>query len=61
MRWHIIRSLSRMRKQRVTIRYLSLHECFQIPHDRGICILADHQRSTGMLNEYMTQTNRYSG
>ena len=58
---HVIRPLINMRKHRVSVRGLPLHERFQIVSHRRIRIFAKHQRGTGVSYEDMTHPNRHSG
>jgi len=54
MRRHVIRAFRGMRKHRVPIGYLAIHESFQVAHDSRIGVFANYQRRARVADEYMT-------
>lgn len=56
MRWHVVRSLSRVSKPRIAVRHQIAHESLEIVQHSRICVLIHHQRSTGVTNEQMAQS-----
>ena len=58
VRRHVIGSFSRMRKHRITVRHLALHECLEVTHDCGIGVFTQNQRCARVLNEYVAKAGR---
>ena len=56
MRWHVVRSLSRVPKPRIAVRHQIAHESLEIVQHSRICVLTHHQRSAGVTNEQMAQS-----
>ena len=54
MRRHVIRTFRGMRKHRIPVGYLAIHESLQVPHDGRVRVFADHQRRASVSNEHMT-------
>jgi len=61
MRRHVIRALCSVYEHRVAIRDLSRHESLKISHNVRICVLAQHQRGTGVTNENVARAGFDSG